>query len=138
MPPTQDRGWFLASVHGRARDKLKNDKFRARAENSVENRERRRGNPDKIKPYQFKPGQSGNPGGRPTRDHAADIAAAIFEHNSDEIYRAMCKALLKGDSRVFTALADRAFGKVKTHVSEQNAPVQVIIDNVNVADVNEP
>jgi len=36
----------------------------SRAENSAKNR---RGNPDKIKPYRFQPGQSGNPGGRPRK-----------------------------------------------------------------------
>jgi hypothetical protein len=35
----------------------------------------RKGN---LKPW--KPGQSGNPGGRPKRDLAAEIARAIFEH----------------------------------------------------------
>jgi hypothetical protein len=48
-----------------------------------------------------------------SRDRSADIAAAIFEGNSDAIYRAMRKRLLKGDVRVFAVLADGAFGKVK-------------------------
>jgi hypothetical protein len=48
------------------------------AQNSARNSMSRRGNPDKIKPFQFKPGQSGNPGGRPRGDLARELARAIF------------------------------------------------------------
>ncbi|HEY2467837.1 MAG TPA: DUF5681 domain-containing protein [Terracidiphilus sp.] len=64
---------------------------------------------ENLKPW--KPGQSGNPGGRPKRDLAAEIARAIFERDADAIERAFAKELRKGDSRVFAALADRAYGK---------------------------
>ena len=47
--------------------------------------------------YCFQPGQSGNPGGRPKKDIEAEIAQRVFEENADAIYRAMLKALLKGD-----------------------------------------
>ncbi len=56
------------------------------AENSAKNSGTRRGNPDKIKPYQFKPGHYGNPGGSPKHDLYADIARAIFEGNAELIY----------------------------------------------------
>lgn len=59
----------------------------------------------------WKPGQSGNPGGRPKRDLAAEIARAIFEHDAEAIERVFAAELLKGNSKVFTALADRAYGK---------------------------
>ncbi len=66
--------------------------------------------------HRFRPGQSGNPGGRPTKDIAAEIARRIFEENADAIYKAMLKALLKGDPEVFAVLADRAFGKLSQKV----------------------
>jgi hypothetical protein len=62
-----------------------------------------------LKPWQK--GVSGNPGGRPKRDTAAEIAQAIFGENPEAIYGAMLKALKKGDPRVFAVLAERAFGK---------------------------
>ncbi len=66
--------------------------------------------------YRFRPGQSGNPGGRPKRDLESEVARAVFEGNADAIYNAMLKALLKGDPEVFAALADRAFGKCSQRV----------------------
>jgi hypothetical protein len=51
--------------------------------------------PDVGKATQFKAGTSGNPGGRPKRDIAAEIAQLIFEKNGDEIYCVMSKALGK-------------------------------------------
>ena len=66
--------------------------------------------------YGFQPGQSGNPGGRPKRDLPAEIAQRVFEENADAIYKAMLKALLKGDPDVFAVLADRAYGKLTQKV----------------------
>ena len=66
--------------------------------------------------HRFRPGQRGNPSGRPKKDIAAEIAQRVFEENADAIYRAMLKALLKGDPEVFVVLADRAFGKLTLKV----------------------
>jgi len=65
---------------------------------------------ENLKPWPK--GVSGNPGGRPKRDMAAEIAQAVFENNPDAIYRGMLRALKKGNPRVFAVLADRAYGKV--------------------------
>ena len=51
-----------------------------------------------------------------TKDIASEIAQRVFEENADTIYRAMLKALLKGDPKVFAVLADRAFGKLTLKV----------------------
>ena len=59
---------------------------------------------------------SGNPGGRPHRDVAQEIAEAIFENNRKEIYKALGKKLLKGDAHAFSELADWGFGKVPKKV----------------------
>jgi len=98
----------------------------------------KRGRVENLKPW--KKGQSGNPGGRPKRDYSADIATAIFEQNPEAIYRAMLKSLLKGNPKVFAALADRAFGKV-THSSPQSedafAGAAIEVRFINVADSDE-
>ena len=75
---------------------------------------KQRGRIQNLKPW--KPGQSGNPGGRPRHDVASEIARAVFEGNEEAIYRAMCKALLKGTPKVFLALAERAYGKLTNPV----------------------
>ncbi len=75
---------------------------------------KRQGRAENVKPW--KPGTSGTAGGRPKRDMAAEIARSVFERNEEAIRRAMTRALLKGDLkvlRVFVALAERAYGKVK-------------------------
>lgn len=64
----------------------------------------------------WKPGQSGNPGGRPRNDVAKEIARAIFENNREELYKAYGKAALKGNAYAFKELADRAYGKLKERV----------------------
>ncbi len=73
-------------------------------------------------------GRSRNPGGRPKKDIASEIAQRVFEENTDAIYRAMLKALLKGDPEVFAVLADRAFGKLTLKVEIlglENLPVLI-------------
>jgi len=69
-----------------------------------------------LKPW--RPGQSGNPGGRTKRDMAAEIARAIFERDPEAIERAYAAALRKGDASVFRALADRAYGKPRQQIEQ--------------------
>ena len=76
---------------------------------------KRRGSVPPVE-HRFKPGQSGNPGGRPKKDIVSEIAQRVFEENADAIYRAMLKVLLKGDPEVFAVLADRAYGKLTRKV----------------------
>lgn len=75
----------------------------------------------RIKAWQYKPGQSGNPGGKPKIDLAAEIARACFENNREAVYKALSKALLKGNGYVFKELADRGYGKLK-EVHQVDAP----------------
>jgi len=102
------------------------------AENSAGNSVTKRGNPDKIKPYQFKPGQSGNPGGRPRGDLARELARAIFENNSELIYEAMLRALKKGNPRVFAVLADRAYGKTRPYDPADDGPAFLSCDGIPI------
>jgi hypothetical protein len=90
------------------------------AKESAENKpkiksDKRKGNGDgaRIKPWQWKPGQSGNPGGRPTNDVAKEIAQAVFSENPELIHKAMTKALMKGSAFAYQVLSDRAYGKLK-------------------------
>jgi Family of unknown function (DUF5681) len=69
------------------------------------------GRNENLKPW--KPGQSGNPGGRPKNDVASEIAKAVFSQNPEMIYQAFLKALKKGNVYAFKVLADRAYGKAK-------------------------
>ena len=94
----------------------------------------RKGN---LKPW--KQGQSGNPGGRPKRDLAAEIARAIFEQDSEVITRAFAAELKKGNAKVFTALADRAYGKPRQQIelaAEDGGPIQtgIVIHFVSTGD----
>ena len=95
------------------------------------------GRVENLKPW--KSGQSGNPGGRPRRDLAAEIARAIFERDAEAIERAFAAALKKGDARVFKVLADRAYGKPRQQVGqigEVGGPVQrcITVKFVNPGD----
>jgi CO/xanthine dehydrogenase Mo-binding subunit len=90
-----------------------------------------------LKPW--KPGQSGNPGGRPKRDLAAEIARAIFEQDSEAITRTFAAELKKGNAKVFSALADRAYGKPRQRieqVGEDGGPIQrsIVIQFVRTRD----
>lgn len=83
----------------------------------------------RLKPYQFKPGQSGNPGGRPKKDIAAEIAQQLFDGNAELIARAMLKQLKKGNAKVFAVLADRAWGKPHQQIDVTGQMnVSVVID----------
>lgn len=90
----------------------------AQPENSVKTR--RRGNPDKLKPFQFPKGVSGNPGGRPKNDFAAILARAVIEGNMQEAYQAFALQLRKGNAYALNVLADRGYGKVKDRVALEN------------------
>ena len=75
-------------------------------------------------------GVSGNPGGKPKTDLAAEIARAVFSENKEAIYKAMSKALLKGNAYSFDVVACRAFGKLKetkevTHVHQETPDAEL-------------
>lgn len=76
-------------------------------------------------------GVSGNPGGRQKNDIAKEIAQAVFSENQEAIYKAMSKALLKGNAYVFKEIAERGFGKLK-EISE----VRHVHEDVSDADLD--
>jgi len=62
-----------------------------------------------------------NPGGKPKKDWSAEIARLVFEGNAEAIYKAMSKALLRGNAYTYKELADRAYGKVKESIEHTGA-----------------
>lgn len=89
------------------------------AQSSESPAKKKQRNPNSLKnliPFKWKPGQSGNPGGKPKHDVAHEIARAIFENDSEAIYKAFAKTLRGGNAYSFNVLADRAFGKLKEKV----------------------
>src|SRR5580693_9828098 len=73
--------------------------------------------PQRLIDFQWKKGQSGNPGGRPKRDFAAEFARKILEANGDEnllnqYANGFAKQLRKGNAYTFKELAERGFGKL--------------------------
>lgn len=89
----------------------------------------------KIKP--FPKGVSGNPGGKPKYDVAAEIARMIIEENREEAYKGLAKALVKGNAYVFKELADRGYGKLKetkevTHIHQDTSDADL---NKRIADL---
>ncbi len=70
----------------------------------------------KMVPFVWKPGQSGNPGGRPKRDLAAELCQQVFENHPEEIYAGIRKLLKSGSAFGFQVAADRGFGKLTEKV----------------------
>lgn len=88
-----------------------------------------RGDASRIAPWFWKPGQSGNPSGRPRHDLAAEIAKAVFENNAEALYKAYCKAALKGNAYAFKELADRAYGRLKERFEVEAGPFRDLTDD---------
>jgi hypothetical protein len=76
----------------------------------------------RIKAWQWRPGQSGNPSGK-RNDLAAEIARAVFENNAEALYRAFCKTAMKGNAYAFKELADRAYGRMKETIAHERSPL---------------
>lgn len=90
----------------------------------------RLGNPDiaeEGKPYQWKPGQSGNPEGRkPNKKYLSEIARELLEEvprgetegrNADIlVVLALIRKALGGDTRAIEMLHDWTEGKVKDEI----------------------
>jgi len=81
--------------------------------------------PENIIPHQFKPGQSGNPAGRPKGASVTARIKKIIEQNEGEIADALVKAAiknaLKGDFRFWNAIVERVDGKVTEQIEQSGS-----------------
>jgi hypothetical protein len=87
--------------------------------------------PENIIPHKFKPGQTGNPKGRPKLpDLKAAMAAVLAEEKDgmtalDAVLKALRAKATKGDVRAAQELLDRAFGRAKQSI-DHNADANMI------------
>jgi len=89
--------------------------------------------PDVGKAYRWKKGQSGNPGGRPKHDYAAELARAIIEGNPEAAYKGLLAQLGKGNAKVFVALAERGYGKLPQaieHAGSEGGAIELVIKHI--------
>lgn len=91
-----------------------------------------KGKPPKDK--QFKPGQSGNPHGRPKKIPAIDILLAEVlgegasgETGAKQILDALHKRAKKGDVRAAELLLDRAYGKARQPIEHSITEKQIMV-----------
>lgn len=112
----------------RTAETIERDKSAASSQPENSKPIRKKGLPKGCEPYKFKPGQSGNPGGRPKNDLAKEIARAVFEGDAGAIAAAFTKVLRKGNAYAFKELADRAYGKVTDKLEVTDA--QALVDRL--------
>ena len=76
------------------------------------------------KPWQFQPGQSGNPrgGSRPQKVSYQQLAADVDDEAKRRMILALVRKAEKGDVRAFEELANRAEGKPAVRVIHEESP----------------
>ena len=82
---------------------------------------------------QWKPGQSGNPGGRPkTKIFTEALKKLIAERGPDESANIIYSKMLTGDVSAWNAIADRVDGKVPQAVvgDDDHPPIKAIVTGV--------
>ena len=79
-----------------------------------EQRKRVIGNPDKIIPYRYKPGQSGNPSGRPKGLLAAALLKQLLKSGGEDLKKIVAGVIAsaaKGDAKAFAVIRDSTDGR---------------------------
>lgn len=93
-----------------------------------------RGDVNRIKSYQWKKGQSGNPKGRPKKlPDLKDILISVLAETKEgktaleAVLMSIRAKALKGDTRAAELLLDRAYGKAKQETDVMTTFTQVIM-----------
>lgn len=74
--------------------------------------------PKAAEPYKFKPGKSGNPGGRPKSKHISEaLNKALASGKADELAAVLLKLAKKGSVAAIREVADRTEGKPNQQVT---------------------
>ena len=100
-----------------------------------------RGNPKKIAPFQWKPGQSGNPKGRPRKEPLTDILRAVLAEEipnaQDPRQSQLAHALIRSwvleairtkDTTMIAEIFNRIEGKVKDRLAlggDEGEPIRI-------------
>jgi len=94
--------------------------------------------PENIVPHKFKPGQCGNPKGRPKLPDIREAMARILADEKDgrtaldAILGALRAKAAKGDVRAAQELLDRAFGKSKQSIEHSGNAFENVTIKINV------
>lgn len=104
-----------------------------------------RGNPDKTLPYRWRPGQSGNPGGRPKGtpliDACREVLAKLVPGDTEgrtyaqAIAERLATKAVEGDIRAAQELADRAEGKARQTVQIENTALKQAFERMTDAEL---
>lgn len=88
-----------------------------------------------IEPYQFKPGQSGNPSGRPRKPLTERLIAKLAQEEGLEaaaLVAAILKKAKEGDISAWREIADRIEGKPVQQVEHSGPDSGPITSNIVV------
>jgi len=88
--------------------------------------------PKEAEPFKWKPGQSGNPSGRPSKDLASDAAKLVFEGLDALAISKIWRKQIEKNPKMLLVLAERAYGKLKIPI-EHSSP----LDNMSEAELRE-
>jgi hypothetical protein len=102
--------------------------------NRSENR-KKRSLPKAAEPYRFKPGQSGNPSGRPKSTPITDALRKALSNPQElsRIIAAILQKAKKGDVKAFQAVAERLEGKpaqALTLAGENGGPIVFRLERI--------
>ena len=98
---------------------------------AAENREKNRSNVENLIPYQFKPGESGNPGGRPKKRPITDYVREQLENQIPTAMRAKLPAAfveVYGESATFGQML--AFQMVAKAATGEMHAMREVLDRV--------